>query len=233
MDLLNTDYMRGTRADLVTITPEQLERVPDRQTARSIPSYRKGSIATATLNHVPGKPLTANAAAKLVERAEDLERDTKQPGRRNGSLTRAGVDIFRVLVMRFGRSGKAWPSYDTIRRLTGYCRRTICQALGRLKAAGLLDIVRRRKWHDVRRLSPATGRVETVRLWVQCSNLYMFRASPPVDVAGRAAAANAKPFPPRRADRLDAYLEQMLRRSLESPTTQICRCNNWESAVPI
>ena len=56
---------------------------------------------------------------RLIELAEHIERTTRQPGRRNGSLGQPALRLYRALVEHFGRNGECFPSYRAISEFTG------------------------------------------------------------------------------------------------------------------
>lgn len=192
--------------------------VPD-QPKPERPRYRKGSLDAAALDHLDNlnqRGLTARQRARIVQRAEDIERTTRQPGRRNGALGRPAVDILRALVMRFGRSGKCFPSYQAIKDHTGYCCETIRQALRALENAGLIARIRRRTTKLVSRLCAITGRRVDVQMEVQTSNLYTFRADKPAPgLEMMAPAATRRRSFPKSASLFD-WLDPMLGRSEKS-----------------
>ncbi|CAN0420745.1 unnamed protein product, partial [Phaeothamnion confervicola] len=108
--------------------------------------------------------------------AEALERRTKAPGRRNGLLGQAGIQVLKALLLRFanGRTGLCCPSYTAIQCATGLCRQAIADALARLETAGFVKIVRRIVRATVTRISPITGQLETYIGTIQTSSLYSF-----------------------------------------------------------
>jgi hypothetical protein len=177
--------------------------IPDAPANTSAKQYRKGSLDAEALDHMDSldqRSLTGRQRARIVQRAEDVERSTRQPGRRNGALGRPAVDILRVLVLRFGRSGKCFPSYEAIREHTGYCNETIRQALMSLENSGLIARIRRRTTKLVSRLCQVTGRRVDVQMEIQTSNLYTFRADAPapgVELMAKPETAR-RHFPERR-----------------------------------
>jgi len=159
-----------------------IAEIPDAPPKTSAKQFRKGSLDAAALDHMDHldqRGLTGRQRARIIQRAEDIERATRQSGRRNGALGRPAVDILRALVLRFGRSGKCFPSYAAIREHTGYCNETIRQALRALENSGLIARIRRRTTKIVSRLCQITGRRMDVPMELQTSNLYTFRADKP------------------------------------------------------
>ena len=98
-----------------------------------------------------------NDRARVIYRAERMERATKAKGCKNGVLGYTGLTVLRALVFKFQASPT--PSYDAIKRATGYCLDTIAKALNRLEAAGLLEVKRGRG-------------VRTVQGWRRITNAY-------------------------------------------------------------
>ncbi len=96
-----------------------------------------------------------NERARLLFRAEALDRRTRQPGQHGGCLKRTGLAVLRALVFTFANvvTGRCDPGYDALARAAGVARSTVAVALGRLEAAGL--IVRTRRQVGVVRLTNA------------------------------------------------------------------------------
>jgi hypothetical protein len=115
--------------------------------------------------------LDRNQKARIIHSVETYERLTKAKGRRNGEIGIPATIILRVLLNGFHNagSGRCCPSYEAIRKRTGFCRATIAKALAGLEKLGVLVITRRL----VRVRSPS-GEV-VVR---NGSNLYGFRELP-------------------------------------------------------
>ena len=82
-----------------------------------------------------------NDRARVIYRAEHMERATKLKGCKNGVLGDAGLNVLRALVFKFGKHPT--PSYEAIKRATGLCLDTVSQALKRLVAAGLIEVENR------------------------------------------------------------------------------------------
>lgn len=108
-----------------------------------------------------------NDRARLMWRAEAYERKTKGRALPSGALGYTGISLLRVIAFRYWSAPKraAWPSYDELQRVTGYCRQTIARALRRLEAAGFLLVQRRAGWRQ--------GRI------VRETNLYRLPADAP------------------------------------------------------
>jgi hypothetical protein len=86
-------------------------------------------------------PIDRNHRARVIYRAESLERCTKEHGRPSGALGQTGLAVLRCLLFRFGDRPEA--SYKAIMRGTRFCKQTIAKALERLEIAGILIIERR------------------------------------------------------------------------------------------
>jgi len=129
------------------------------------------------------------------------------------------VDILRALVLRFGRSGKCFPSYETIKEHTGYCNETIRQALMALENAGLIARIRRRTTRLVSRLCQVTGRRVEVQMEIQTSNLYTFRADRAVPgIELMAPRETKRRFFPQRKSLLD-WLSGIEPPTIDAPET--------------
>jgi hypothetical protein len=209
------------------ISDEEFERlaasIPDREPPVATKRFRKGSLDAAALDHLDHlnqRGLTGRQRARIVQRAEDIERSTRQSGRRNGALGRPAVDILRAMVLKFGRSGKCFPSYEAIRQYTGYCNETIRRALKALENAGLIARIRRRATKVISRISQITGRREDVAMEVQTSNLYTFRADRPAPGLELMAKPDTKrrEFPQKRS--LLDWLGDFDTTALETPDNE-------------
>jgi hypothetical protein len=165
--------------------------------------YRRNAIF-----HMHGKfdwrLLDRNQRAKLWSVAQSMERLTKQKGDRNGCLGAVGLNVLNALLFRFlnGQSGRCDPSYNTLQKLTGYCRQSISNAIDRLEASGLVTVTRRMMRFKERVLCALTGRSVDVVIVRQISNAYVLTDPAQVTVAARPGCATkspARPFPARRA----------------------------------
>ncbi len=86
-----------------------------------------------------------NERARLLFRAEALDRRTHQPGQHGGCLKHSGLRVLRALLFHFANAvtGRCDPGYDALARAAGVARSTVAVALGRLEAAGLIVRTRR------------------------------------------------------------------------------------------
>lgn len=184
---------------------------PHRSTRWERNRYRAGGVfvdptAVAT-------PMDRNQRAKLLYTAEQLERRSKAPGKRNGLLGQSGLQVLRALLLRFAnsRTGSCFPSLLKIQAATRLCRQTIVAALARLERCGIIRIVRRLIRTMIERVSPITGELQRYVGVVQTSNAYSFNvessSSWAADVEMVGPGANARPFPQRRQRSL---LEQLI-----------------------
>lgn len=102
--------------------------------------------------------------------AEEHERATKQPGKRNGALGDIGMKVLRLLLRLRGKlDGRLDPSYTWIAQQVRIARSSVGKALARLKAAGFLDWMRRSE--PVEDPEPGGQYVK------QASNAFILRAS--------------------------------------------------------
>jgi hypothetical protein len=90
-------------------------------------------------------PVRRKAAAKLYHQARAFERQTRQPGRQDGTLGRNGLAVLHALVfdcLNYA-SGQLDPSYETLARLACISVRSVARGLVALRDAGVLTWVRR------------------------------------------------------------------------------------------
>lgn len=132
---------------------------------------------------IPGQhqtKLDRNQVAKILFLAESLERKTKDKGRFNGLVGKAGLEILRALLKQFynyRNGGQCDPSYDAIQRATGFCRQTIADAIQRLEACRIITVVRRLVRVMTKTRCPVTGQVIECPATQQTSNAYMFNVA--------------------------------------------------------
>jgi Bacterial regulatory proteins, gntR family len=135
-----------------------------------VPVFARGFLATVALGlcaaaHDGGRLLSGglpqpaegsimptidrNERARIMVRAEALDRRTHEPGRHGGCLRRTGLAVLKALLFIFANAvtGRCDPSLDTLARMAGVARSTACEALNRLEAAGLIQRVAR--WRAV------------------------------------------------------------------------------------
>jgi predicted transcriptional regulator len=75
---------------------------------------------------------------------EELERSTRQKGRRNGVFGPVALEVYRLFLrLRNRNTGRLDPSYDWIARVLNRSRSAVGRAIARLKAAKFLTWIRR------------------------------------------------------------------------------------------
>lgn len=90
-------------------------------------------------------PLSRKQAAQLWHKAQHWDRETHQHGRHGGIIGRTALATLYVLLFDFLNytTGRLDPSLDTIAAKAGLARRTVVNALARLRNLGLLNWQRR------------------------------------------------------------------------------------------
>jgi Helix-turn-helix domain len=101
----------------------------------------RGSVA----GPVQFAPMSRKAAAKIWHKARAWDRGTRQSGRHGGIIGRTALAVLYTLAFDFlnHRTGRCDPSLDAIAAKAGCCRRTVVNALARLRDLGLLAWRRR------------------------------------------------------------------------------------------
>ena len=107
-----------------------------------------------TTKEVKFQPMKKKEAAKLWHKARDFERQTRQDGKQDGAIGRNGILILQSLLFDFLNyvSGALYPSYAAIAEKAGISPSSVYRGLNKLRAAGVLNWVRRCKeeWIDGR-----------------------------------------------------------------------------------
>lgn len=110
-----------------------------------------------TRKEVKFAPLPRKQAVKLWHRARRFERMTRAAaakGRQDGALGRNGLAVLHALIFDFLNytSGALYPSQESIARAANISARSVARGLAKLKAAGVLNWVRRcaEEWIDGR-----------------------------------------------------------------------------------
>jgi hypothetical protein len=136
--------------------------------------YRKGLAFVRESDHC--RPLDRNDRARILFVAQNLERRSKEKGKKNGALGYTGLLVLRALILAFAnvKTGLCCPSFTAIMLSTGLCRQAVSDALHRLEATKLVSITRRLVRERITRTSPITGLLETFVQAVQGTNLYSF-----------------------------------------------------------
>ena len=90
-------------------------------------------------------PLPKKEAARRWHKARRFDRQTHTKGKHGGALGRTGLAVLYVLLFDFldHATGRLEPSYEAIAAKAGVCRRTVAEALKRLRELGLLHWQRR------------------------------------------------------------------------------------------
>lgn len=185
---------------------------------RTFAPVRRNSYDRGEREHLIWRPLGENRAearrfkGTLLKAAKNLEKSTKQPGRRMGALGLTGIAVLEALTgLADDLSGRLEPMIATIAEKAGLCARTVSRALNRLKEHGFIDWLRRTVTLDVDGAGPQVS---------QTSNAYWF------PLRGRAAGlvrlimGKAPPAAPDR-DEVQAAItmERNARlRAMSSPT---------------
>ncbi len=107
-----------------------------------------------TTKEVKFQPMKKKEAAKLWHKLRKYENQSKQPGHQDGAIGRNGILIMQSLLFDFLNyvSGALYPSYAAIAEKAGISPSSVYRGLNKLRAAGVLNWVRRCKeeWIDGR-----------------------------------------------------------------------------------
>src|SRR5882724_8531544 len=98
-----------------------------------------------TTQEVKFQAMPKRQAVKLFHQARRFERQTRQPSRQDGALGRNGLLVLHALLFDFLNyaSGRLDPSYDAIARKACISVRSVARGLVSLRAAGVLNWLRR------------------------------------------------------------------------------------------
>jgi hypothetical protein len=98
-----------------------------------------------TTKQVKFQRLPKKEAAIRWHKARRFDRQTHIAGKHGGAIGRTALQVFYVLLFDIldHNTGQLDPSYDTIAKKAGVCRRAVADALRRLKDLGLLHWQRR------------------------------------------------------------------------------------------
>ena len=125
----------------------------------------------------PGRcrPLDRNAKVRITVYARAWSARHRQPGQHRGPLTRAYLEVLHALLWGFhnSRTGRCFPSYETIAKRAECCRDTVYQAIKALEAAGILTWVNRLVRVEFWEKDLFGKRVPRTRL-MRTSNAYVF-----------------------------------------------------------
>jgi hypothetical protein len=113
---------------------------PGQKTRAPSPCWRDS-----TTKPVKWRVVVKDEAAALIRQLEDYERQTRRPGKQDGDIGRNGLAVFRALIFTFLNytTGRLDPGYSAIARVACISIRSVARGLAALKAAGVLDWVRR------------------------------------------------------------------------------------------
>ena len=113
---------------------------PGQKTKAPSPCWRDSTTQPVKWAH-----MTPDAAKELYRQAEDFERQTRLPGKQDGALGRNGLAVLRALIFGFlnYQTGQLDPGYATIARRACISVRSVARGLASLKAAGVLNWLRR------------------------------------------------------------------------------------------
>ena len=133
-----------------------------------------------TTKEVKFQPMPKRQAVKLWHDARRFERQTRQPGKQDGAIGRNGLAVLQALLFDFLNyaSGALYPSWAAIADKACISPRSVGRGLVKLKAAGVLNWLRRcvEHWIDGR----FTLRQETNAYAVlPCSQWRGYSAPPP------------------------------------------------------
>jgi hypothetical protein len=91
------------------------------------------------------QPLAKKRAVRLYHEARRFERQTRTPGHQDGAIGRNGLALLHALIfdcLNYA-SGRLDPSYATLARMANISVRSVARGLVKLKAAGVLNWIRR------------------------------------------------------------------------------------------
>lgn len=122
---------------------ELLPGLPELNGGKTYAAWRVWSDSTT--QEASFAPMPKRQAAQLWHKARRFDRQTHQSGRHGGVIGRTALIVLHTLLFEFlnYRTGQLDPSYDSIARRSGVCRRAVASALRRLKALGVLNWLRR------------------------------------------------------------------------------------------
>ena len=149
-----------------------------------------------TTKEVKFQPVPKRQAVKLWHAARDFERQTRQPGKQDGTVSRNGLAVLHALLFDFlnYRSGALYPSWAAIAGKACISERSVGRGLVMLKAAGVLNWLRRcvEDWIDGR----FTLRQQTNAYAVlPCSQWRGYCPPPPAPPPDRGTWGDQPPLP--------------------------------------
>jgi hypothetical protein len=187
--------------------PEQLSialpRVAGLKTSTAWPVW-KGSVRT----EVKFQRLPKRQAVRLFHDARRFERQTRMPGRQDGAIGRNGLALLHAMLFDCINyaSGRLDPSYETLARLANISVRSVARGLGKLKAAGVLNWLRRcvESFKDGRFMLEQETNAYAV---LPCSQWRGYAMPPPAPPPDRGTWGDHPPLPSQLAQAADAIRE--------------------------
>jgi hypothetical protein len=131
----------------------------------------------------PTRPMDRNAKARIMVYADAWTARHKQPGQHKGPITRTFRDVLRALLWAFhnARTGRCFPSYESIAVKAGCAVSTVYLAIKVLETAGILSWVNRLAFIRDKCVD-ATGAIVWHPRVIRTSNAYTF--NDPVENGG-------------------------------------------------
>jgi hypothetical protein len=98
-----------------------------------------------TRKPVQFQPMPKRQAVRIWHDARRLERRTRTPGHQDGAIGRNGLAVLHALLFDFinRATGELTPTRATIARAANICIRSVDRGLEKLKAAGVINWIRR------------------------------------------------------------------------------------------
>jgi hypothetical protein len=114
--------------------------LPGQKTRAPSPCWRGSTTKPVKWQH-----MDPDTAKEIYRKAEDFERQTRQPGKQDGAIGRNGLAVLRALIFGFLNytTGQLDPGYESIAKRACISVRSAARGLVKLKDAGLLNWQRR------------------------------------------------------------------------------------------
>jgi hypothetical protein len=98
-----------------------------------------------TRKPVQFQPMPRRQAVRIWHDARRLERQTRRPGHQDGAIGRNGLAVLHAFLFDFinRATGQLTPTRATIARAANICIRSVDRGLEKLKAAGVINWIRR------------------------------------------------------------------------------------------
>ena len=112
----------------------------------SLKSYAPSPVwHDSTTKEVQFFRLPKKQAFAIYHQARKFERQTRQPGKQDGAVTRNGLKVLEAMVFSFlnFKTGRLDPGYKTIAKEACISRSSVTRGLRALKACGILNWLRR------------------------------------------------------------------------------------------